>query len=52
MADSFIGLGGKYNISGQCYPGIKNSPVSGNLASCGADAGNVNIKSMGYILVR
>ena len=51
--DSFIGLGGRNNIvSPNCYAEDSTFPVSGNLASCTADNGKVNIKSMGYILIR
>jgi hypothetical protein len=37
-----------------CYPSEPSYPVSGNLATdiCKADNGDVNVKSMGYILVR
>ena len=50
--DSFIGIGGKYEIHNVCFPGVSTFPASGNIASCDPDNGKVNIKSMGYILVR
>ena len=48
---SFLGIGGNYKLSG-CFHGDLSFPVSGNLAPCDGDNGEVNIKSMGYILVR
>ena len=52
--DSFLGLGSKsHKIASQCR--VERSrvpPTSGNFAGCRPDNGKVNIKSMGYILVR
>lgn len=51
--DSFIGLGvTNYIIHPNCYIDGLGIPSSGNIGTCGADNGRVNIKSMGYILVR
>ncbi|XP_028408171.1 uncharacterized skeletal organic matrix protein 5-like [Dendronephthya gigantea] len=51
--DSFIGIGGTdYLVHNDCFLGYLTFPVSGNLAACAPDNGKVNIKSMGYILVR
>ena len=47
--DSFLGLGTySYNVCHNKQP----QNAAGNLAQCGADNGDNNIKTMGYILVR
>ena len=48
-ADSWLGIGGF--VGNQCLPGASNN-TCGNVAACGADNGNKNIVSIGYVFVR